>query len=92
LGSVYQQLGDFEQAKEFQHRALNIYLKKLGPDHIHVAATYSKLGSVYQQLSDFEQASNIRRKTLKPAHVDALNNLENMVTAEQASVALPPFS
>jgi len=85
--------------RSFEHRALNIQLKKLGPEHVDVATTYSKLGSVYQQLGDFEQAkefhhgaSNIRRKKVKPPHDDVSNALENMVSAEQASVALPPFS
>ena len=32
LGSVYQMLGDFEHAKEYHNRALNIKLKKLGPE------------------------------------------------------------
>jgi len=56
LGSVYQQLGDFEQAKEFHHRDLDVSMKTLGPEHVDVATTYSNLGSVYQQLGDFEQA------------------------------------
>ena len=99
LGFVFQQLGDFEQAMEFHHQALNIDLKKLGPDHVHVASCYSHLGSVYQEEGDFEQAkkfhrraSNIRNKKLEPAHVNVSNALENMVTVEQASVELPPFS
>ena len=36
LGSVYEELGKFEEAKQFHHRALDIKLKKLGPEHVNV--------------------------------------------------------
>ncbi|KAJ7381937.1 hypothetical protein OS493_038208, partial [Desmophyllum pertusum] len=51
--------------------------KKLGPEHVHVATTYSYLGSVHRDLGDFEQAKknphhalNIRLKQLGHEHVD----------------------
>ena len=36
LALIYQDLGDLEQAKEYQQRALKIRLDKLGPEHVHV--------------------------------------------------------
>ena len=56
LASIYQDLGDFEQAKEYQQRALKIDLDKLGPEHVNVATSYFNLASIYQDLGDLEQA------------------------------------
>ena len=40
-------------------RALAIMLKKLGPDHVDVAASYSYLGLVHHKLGDFTEAGVI---------------------------------
>ena len=37
VGNVHRELGDLSQAKDYHDRALAIRLKKLGPDHVHVA-------------------------------------------------------
>ena len=37
---IHQDLGDLEQAKEYQQRALAIKLKKLGAEHVSVATSY----------------------------------------------------
>ena len=39
---IYQDLGDFEQAKEYQQRALEIQLDKLGPVHVNVARRHGQ--------------------------------------------------
>ena len=41
LASIYQYLGDYEQAKEYQQRALEIQLDKLGPEHVNVATSFN---------------------------------------------------
>ena len=54
--------------------------------------TYSNLGFVYQELGDFEQAKEFHHRASTFEDVDVSNVLENMVTVEQESVELPPFS
>ena len=46
FASIYKGLGDVELAKEYQQRALEIQLDKLGPEHLNVTTNYF----------DFEQA------------------------------------
>ena len=55
LGILYIKLGDFQQAKDNHARALDIRLKQLGPEHVHVATSYDNLGTVYTNQGDFHQ-------------------------------------
>ena len=55
LGTVYRNLGDFQQAKDSHARALDIRLKQLGPEHVDVATSYNNLGIVYRNLGDCQQ-------------------------------------
>ena len=64
LALIYKDLGDFEQAKEYQQRALDIQLDKLGPEHVNVATNYSNLALIYKDLGDFEQAKEYRQRAL----------------------------
>ena len=41
-------MGELQQAKDYSHRALEIYVNLLSPDHIHVATSYNNLSSVYR--------------------------------------------
>ena len=95
MGSVYQDLGDFEQAKEYHHHALNIYLKKLEPEHVRIATTYSDLVSVYERLGNTGQANRCRehaliipRKKLGAKVVDDPAALVSLVSVQHASVDL----
>ena len=70
LGLVYDNLGNYEQAKEYYHRDLAITLKQLGPEHVDVATSYNNLGLVPDNLGNYEQAKeyhelalNIRQKS-----------------------------
>ena len=56
MGVVYQQLGDLQQAHECFEIALQIRLKKLGPNHCDVALSYHTLGVVHHQLGDLRKA------------------------------------
>ena len=85
MGDIHKELGDLEQAKEYQDRALAIRLKKLGPDHTDVATTYSRLGLIYLRLGDLEQAKEyqdrvlaIRLKKLGPEHTDVATAYYNL--------------
>ncbi|XP_022778094.1 nephrocystin-3-like, partial [Stylophora pistillata] len=85
LGLVYWHLGDLKQAKGCLERALDVWLKKLGPDHVDVAACHDNLGGVYQQLGDLkgakdchDRALDIRMKKLGPEHVDVAMSYCNL--------------
>ena len=60
-------------------------MKKLGPEHVDVAASYNNLGIVYRNLGDFQQAQDsharaldIRLKQLGPEHVDVATSYNNL--------------
>ena len=61
---IYKYLGDFEQAKEYQQRALHIDLDKLGAEHVNVARSYSNLALIYQDLGDLEEAREYQQLAL----------------------------
>ena len=64
MGSVHEQQGDFEKAKEYHELALSIRQKKLGPENVQVATSYGNLGLVYDKLSDFEKAKEYHKLAL----------------------------
>ena len=49
-------MGDLEQAKDYFARALDIYLKKLGPEHVVVGDNYKNLGALQNDLGHGEEA------------------------------------
>ena len=70
MGLVHDNLGNYEQAKEYHELALNIRQEKLGPEHVDVATSYNNLGLVPDNLGNYEQAKeyhelalNIRQKS-----------------------------
>ena len=77
LGDIHQRLGDLERAKDYQDRALTIYLRTHGPDHINFTRVYGFLGSIHQDLGDVERAKEyheravaVNLKMLGPDHAD----------------------
>ena len=64
LGAVNYELGDLELAKEYQERALTIYLNGLDADHLYVAMCYNSLGTVHRDLGDLEQAKEYHERAL----------------------------
>ena len=47
-----------KQAKVWQERALNIYLKSFGPEHANVATYYNNLGFLHRRLGGLNQAKD----------------------------------
>ena len=64
LGTVYSDLDDFQKAKDYHARALDIRLRHIGPWHMDVATSYNNLGNVYSGLGDFLQAKDCLARTL----------------------------
>ena len=61
LASICEALCDFEQAKEYKQRALEMQLEKLGPEHVNVAGSYHNFASIYHALGDLEQAKEYQQ-------------------------------
>ncbi|CAH3046456.1 unnamed protein product, partial [Porites evermanni] len=84
LASIYNALGDFDQAKEYQQRALEIQLDKLGPEHVQVATSFTNFVSIYRSLGDLEQAKEYQQRALEiqldklgPEHVNVATSFNN---------------
>ena len=62
LASVYDSLGEYNQAKELQEKALMLCKKIFGEDHANVATSYNNLASVYNRLGEYNQAKELLEK------------------------------
>ena len=62
LGYIHQKLSDFERAKDYDDRALEIYIKT--HDHISSAKVYGFLGSIHRDLGDLKRAKEYRERSL----------------------------
>ena len=86
LGRVHHNQGHLKKARECYNRARAIFLKKLGPDHVHVATTYSSLGQVQRELSNLDRAEDyyhrafviLHKTELRSGHVDVANFHNNL--------------
>lgn len=65
VGTTYSDLGEYQQALEYQMKALRIYEQVLEPDHPHLATSYSNVGSTYGFLGDHQQGLVYKLKALK---------------------------
>ena len=63
LASVYNHLGEYNQAKELHEKALTIRKKIFGEDHADVATSYSNLASVYKQPGRIQSSQRTLRKS-----------------------------
>ncbi|XP_046862156.1 nephrocystin-3-like [Xenia sp. Carnegie-2017] len=88
LGDVHHRTKEFDKAKEFHEKALEIQQKSLALEHVDVAMTLNILGNVYYDTNKYAKAKECYKKALKfrqklqgPEHVDGatiLNNLGNV--------------
>ena len=90
LSLIRQDLGDLEQAKEFQQSSLAIPLKKLGGEHRSVATSYSNLALIHNDLGDLETAKayqqralGIQLKTLGAEHLAVATSCSNLASIHQ---------
>jgi tetratricopeptide (TPR) repeat protein len=81
-----QRMGQFALAENLLAEAVQIRRQTLGPDHVEVAASLSKLGSVRLQAGRFEEAFADLQKALKIA-----NKLEKPKTIAQMQCHLGCF-
>ena len=76
MGFLHEQLGNFEEAKEYHELSLSIRQKKLGPENVKVATSCHNLDLVHDKLGDFEKGKEyhelalcINQKMLRPVRV-----------------------
>jgi len=62
LGMAHKKAGQYDKALEFFHKALAIYLVKLGKDHPSVALTYYNMAIAYGQLKNVIKEKELLRK------------------------------
>ena len=87
---MHQHLSDLRQEKKCHYHALNIRIKKLGPEHVDVAESYNNLGAVHRGLGDLQQAKecqdhaySIRLKNLGPEYVDVRAMQNNLLIVQR---------
>ena len=63
LGTLYFVLENFENAKLFYKKALEIKAQCLGNEHLDLSRIYNNLGRLHKVLGDYEMASDCYRKS-----------------------------
>ncbi len=85
LGWVYYLIGNYEKAIDLGEKALEIRLKKLGPEDLDVASSYNSLGIIYSEVGNYEKAIylgekalEIRLEKLGPEHLDVASSYNSL--------------
>lgn len=85
LGAVLSTEGEYEQAKLYVERALQIQEAVLPPDHPDLARSVNNLGNVLDSLGEYEQAKHqferaleLRREALGPTHPAIADHLASL--------------
>ena len=71
LVDALSEMDETDQAKDNYKRALEIQLKKVGPEHVHVPSTYNSLGNSLSKLGETDRAKDYYDAT-------CCNNLGNL--------------
>ncbi|MEZ5357767.1 MAG: serine/threonine-protein kinase [Candidatus Zixiibacteriota bacterium] len=92
IGSVYQQLGQYEKAEPFYNKCLALQIQAYGEKHPEVAATYSDIGVLMYDLGDLDSSETLYRKAYEIDTMIFGNNdtivatdLNNIATALRAN-------
>ncbi len=64
LGSVYEEMGEYEMAREHLSKALDIQMRVYGENHPAAAAILGYLGAVYEKMGEYELAREHLSKAL----------------------------
>ncbi len=98
LGLIYRLQNDDEKAIWYFEQSLDINLKRLGPEHLLVGATYFDIGVIHRNkdlgkgnleaAKFFEKALAIYSKALGPEHPDT-KNTERMLVLAKRGLILP---
>jgi tetratricopeptide (TPR) repeat protein len=88
LGEVYRALGDYERAEEMQRKALDLWRKLFGNEHLEVARALTSLGLVVQSRQRPAEAESLQREAvavftrlLGDEHAEVATALNNLASA-----------
>jgi tetratricopeptide (TPR) repeat protein len=77
--------GEYEEAITFYGKAVEIFKKRLPPNHPNLAMSYNNIGIVHQDMGDYpgallyyEKALEIRKQSLPPNHPDLAMSYNNI--------------
>ncbi|MCG2830821.1 MAG: tetratricopeptide repeat protein, partial [Desulfobacteraceae bacterium] len=56
IGAAYRSKGEYDRAIEYYQKALEIGIKKLGPEHPNVAGAYNNIGLAYDNKGEYDRA------------------------------------
>ncbi|MBU4343974.1 MAG: tetratricopeptide repeat protein [Desulfobacteraceae bacterium] len=65
IGMAYDSKGEYDRAIEYYQKALEIGIKKLGPEHPSVATRYNNIGLAYNSKGEYDRAIEYLQKALK---------------------------
>ena len=65
LSNEYHNLGDYRNAIEKCQKAINIYKKVLGTEHLDYAASLSKLADYYYCIGNYSEAVQLEREAME---------------------------
>ena len=77
IGCIYDAQGQYDRALEFYEKAMHIWKRIYGDDHLNLAASFNNLACVYAELHQYSRAVDfnhraltIRERTLPANHAD----------------------
>ena len=83
--SVYESQGKYAEAISWYERALKIYEREFGVDHINSASTINNIGIVYdsqgkyaEAISWYERALKIKEREFGVDHINSANTINNI--------------
>ncbi|MFA6138331.1 MAG: tetratricopeptide repeat protein [Sulfurimonas sp.] len=91
ITAIYQDIGDYKQALEFQLQALKLREEILGEKHPDLATSYGRLSTIYHDMGELDKALEfqlkaikIREKVLGEKHPDLAASYNNLSAIYQA--------
>ena len=81
LSTIYNALGQLEQALEFQKKALKIREAVLAKNHPSLATSYNNLSTIYKALGQLEQALEFQLKDVKISEEILSKNHPSLATS-----------
>ena len=82
------ELGRPDKARDLHERALRIFEREYGPDHVRVAITLTNLGNAWRELRRPDKARDLHERVLRieepeygPDHVEVARTLTNLGNA-----------
>ncbi len=100
LAELYRAQGNYEQAEPLHQRALAIWEKALGPEHLDVGASLNNLAGLYHAQGNYAEAEKFFRAALKEAEkfgnqdprlATSLNNLAGLYRAQSGYAQAEPL-